>query len=211
MSKTYPDLIKRQTGPTRGDAVLDYSFTNFEQMIERSEVCFPIESTNSKSDHCLIVYESRLNRPATFAWETHEYIKLTEEGTRKFGDLIRNESWNSVLELAPDPDKMVSEFQAILDRYVSSCYSWKRIRRKSNDVPWLTDGIRALVRKRMSIFRSEGRSIRWKRLDTSIKKTIETRKGTYFDKETERLKQSGRSSSWYSILTKVMDDDAPTL
>ena len=63
----------------------------------------------------------------------------------------------------------------------------------------------------MSIFRSEGRSIRWKRLDTSIKKTIETRKGTYFDKETERLKQSGRSSSWYSILTKVMDDDAPTL
>ena len=138
VSKTYPDLIKRQTGPTRGDAVLDYSFTNFEQMIERSEVCFPIESTNSKSDHCLIVYESRLNRPATFAWETHEYIKLTEEVTQKFGDLIRNESWNSVLELAPDPDKMVSEFQAILDRYVSSCYSWKRIRRKSNDAPWLS-------------------------------------------------------------------------
>ena len=180
-------------------------------MILSSEVCFPIQSNTNKSDHNLITYECLLNRPATFAWETHEYVKVTKKGTEKFNQLIKNESWDAVKALAPDPDKMVEKFQSILDGYVSSCFSWKRIRRKSNDSPWLTDGLRALIKKRLSIFRAEGRSLRWKRLDVSIKKTIETRKGSFFDKESERLRRTGRQSSWYNILSKITDDDALTL
>ena len=66
-------------------------------------------------------------------------------------------------------------------------------------------------KKRLSIFRAEGRSQRWKRLDKSIKKTLETRKGTYFDRESQRIKKAGKNGSWYNILSKIVDDDVPKL
>ena len=51
---------------------------------------------------------------------------------------MKQEKWSSALEQAPDVDKMVQEFEKILDTYMSQCFSWKHVRRKSNDSPWLT-------------------------------------------------------------------------
>ena len=65
------------------------------------------------------------------------------------------------------------------------------------------------MKKRLDIFKHEGRSFRWKRLDTGIKNTLEARKTKYFDNESERLRSMGRPSSWYSLLSKMNDMDAP--
>ena len=158
-------------------------------------MCFPVESNVGKSDHGLINYECILSRPATFSWETHEYIKLTVKGTEKFNNLISNQDWSTVKNMSPDVDKMVEVFQGILNNHITSCFSWKCVRRKSNNSPWLNDGIRALMKKRIAIFRSEGRSCRWKHLDTSIKESLRVRKGNYFDKESERIKKAGKNGS----------------
>ena len=106
--------------------------------------------------------------PTTFTLETHEYIKLTYKGTLKCNDLIVSEDWSNVAALSPDAEAMVSTFQNILDTHIISCFSRKRIRRKSNDSPWLTDGLRSLMKKRLSIYRSEGRSTRWKKAHGTI-------------------------------------------
>ena len=87
----------------------------------------------------------------------------------------------------------------------------EKMRRKSNSSPWLTDGLRAQIKKSLSVFRSEGRSLRWKRLDISIKSMLELRKKSYFEKESERIKKAGRNGSWYSLLARMVDDDAPKL
>ena len=164
ITRAFPDMQKHNTGPTRGPATLDYVFTNFENNIERLEVCFPLESASHRSDHGLVIFECLLQRPATFAWETHEYIKITKAGTEKFNNLIKAEKWESVTELAPQVDLMVARFQEILDLHMSECFVWKRIRRRSTDSPWLTDNLRAQIKKRTAIFRSEGRSERWRRI-----------------------------------------------
>ena len=67
-----PELKKVDTGPTRGDAVLDYSFTNFGELIQHVHACFPIESNTHMSDHKSVSYEALLTHPAAFAWETSE-------------------------------------------------------------------------------------------------------------------------------------------
>ena len=149
-------------------------------------------------------YECLLDRPATFAWQTHEYIKITKQGTEKFNDLIRNITWSEVIEKFPKVDEMVESFQNKLDDIMSACFSWKRVRRKSNHAPWLSDGLRQQIKKRLAIFRTEGRSARWKRLDSGIKNTIELRKAAYFERESEKLKEAGRNASWYSILTCLL-------
>ena len=56
----------------------------------------------------------------------------------------------------PNVDNIVEAFQNILESIMNSCLSWKRVRRKSNGSPWLTDGLRKLIKKRLSIFRSGG-------------------------------------------------------
>ena len=48
--------------------------TKVEEKIKTSDVCFPVESDRSKSDHNSVVYDCVLSRPATFACETHEYL-----------------------------------------------------------------------------------------------------------------------------------------
>ena len=44
-----------------------------------------------------VTYDAILTRPATFAWETSEYIKVTREGSAKF----KNEDWNTVNKASP--------------------------------------------------------------------------------------------------------------
>ena len=152
-----------------------------------------------------------LPRPATFAWEVHEFIKLTKKGIDRFNDLIQAQDWSMVTFQHPNVEDMVSRFQSILYTHVSSCFSWKRVRRKSNESPWLTDGLRSQMKKRICIFRTEGRSPRWKRVDASIKRTLEMRKSNYFEQEADKLKALGKGNSWYKILSRMTDDDAPPL
>ena len=49
ITKLFPDLKKKETGPTRGAATLDYSFSNFDDQIVNAEVCFPVESKDNSS------------------------------------------------------------------------------------------------------------------------------------------------------------------
>ena len=100
---------------------------------------------------------------------------------------------------------MTEFFQEKLDRMFSSCFVWKRSRKKLTEKPWISDHIRKLEKKRLSIFRDEGRSVRWKSIDKTIKATITTQKELYSTKETERLKAIGRGTGWYSILNKLAD------
>ena len=203
IERIIPELVRAQSDPTRGDATLDYSFTNFNSLIEKTTTCYPIESNTGRSDHQSIVYESILTRPGAFAWETSEYLKITSEGTEKCNTLIQNKDWSEVDKAKPDIDKMTEIFQDTLDEMISECFVWKRTRRRSNESPWLTDHLRKLIKKRLIIFREEGRSVRWKHIDRAIKATITTRKAAFFNKETERLKAAGRGSGWYSILNKL--------
>ena len=52
ITQIIPQLARVHSSPTRGDATLDYSFTNFQHLIEKTTTCFPIESDHNKSDHC---------------------------------------------------------------------------------------------------------------------------------------------------------------
>ena len=38
---------------------------------------------------------------------------------------------------------------------------------------------------------------------------LEYRKGDYFKRESDRIKAAGKNNSWYRILSKIVDDDAP--
>ena len=170
--------------------------------------CFPIESERTSSDHNLISYNCALERPATFAWISQEYLRTTPKGIEKFENLVKNQDWTPVSNCGT-ADEKAEALNRILNEHLSNCFEWKRIRKRSTESPWITEGLRNQIKKRRNIFKCEGRSTRWKRIDKSIKKTLEIRQSKYFEKESDRLKSLGRPSSWYSLLSKMNDLDAP--
>ena len=104
---------------------------------------------------------------------------------------------------------MVQYFQDTLETHIHSCFSWKRVRRKSNSKPWILDARRARMKRRKAVFWIEGRSELWKKLDIGIKKTIKFKKKQYEEKMTTKLEQTGRSNQWYSIYRFLSSDEMP--
>ena len=161
------------------------------------------------SDHGVLRIETLLPRPRNYVWEVHEYLKTTPDGDKKLIELLRTEQWQSVKVLAPNTDDMALEFHRLLEEKMSACYEWKRVRRRSTDKPWLSDGLRKPISKRAAIFRQTGRSKKWKRLDKAIKKTLAYRKRIYNQKQKERLEACGRTGQWWSIAKYMVSDENP--
>ena len=81
---------------------------------------------------------------------------------------------------------MALEFHRILDELMAECYTWKKVRRRTSDKPWISDGLRKSIQRRAAIFRDSGRCTRWKRLDKAIKKMLSFRKAEYNKKQKEK-------------------------
>ena len=118
-------------------------------------------------------------------------------------------SWDSVRALEPDSDSMAVEYQKVLQNYMSRCYEWKRARRKSNDKPWVSDGIREQMKRKKKIFKTYGRNDAWKRLDAGIKKSLAIRKKNYNKVMKDKLEKSGNTGKWWSISRYLESDETP--
>ena len=140
-------------------------------------------------------------------WEVHEYLKITQAGKDRFKQLLDAEDWSRLLASWPDQNRMAEEFQTRLHDILRSCFSWKRVRRKTSDKPWISDAIRCRIRRRKAVFRIYGRNDIWKRLDKGIKKTIAFRKRIYETKMTDKLEKVGKTGQWYSIYKYISSDD----
>ena len=206
----YPDIRVVKTEPTRKNKVLDMILTNFDDYIENRNVCFPIEGDEGQvSDHKTVIIEAKLPRQKAFKWEIHEFLRLTKAGKDRFKKLLDEEDWQKLNLLWPDQDKMAREFHSRLDHLILSCFSWNRVRRKTTSKPWISDAIRVGIRRRKAVFRLQGRSDVWKRLDKGIKKTIAFRKRLYEKKMTEKLESAGKMGQWFSIYKYLSSDEMP--
>ena len=80
-------------------------------------------------------------------------------------------------------------------------------RKRSNEAPWITHGIRKKIRMRMRIFRREGRSARWRRLKRITDSIIKQKKTEYV----ERMKKMGKKNgkAFYKMVKEVGCNERP--
>ena len=84
----YPELEIVSTPATREDAILDIILTNYGESIVSAGVNHPLESeSDTVSDHKIVFTEAKLPRQKKFVWETHYYMRTTDEGNIKFKEL----------------------------------------------------------------------------------------------------------------------------
>ena len=206
----FPDMDIVRSPPTRGSATLDIIILNYGQFLGQIDVNSPLETTDGKqSDHKVLSISAILPRPRAFAWEIHEYLKTSKEGDKKLVELIKNQDWNTVEQLKPNNHAMAVEFHRLIHEMMAKCYEWKRVRRRTTDKPWITDGLRSSIKKRAAVFRESGRSQKWKKIDKAIKKTLAYRKRVYNVKQKERLEKEGKRGQWWSISKYLGSDENP--
>ena len=111
--------------------------------------------------------------------------------------------------MEPCVDSMSEEFHRVIKDLLNVCFEWKKVRRKSSDKPWLTDGLRKTIKKRAAVFREAGRSKRWKRLNKAIKKTLAYRKSEYNRSQKTKLEQAGKTGKWWSVAKYLGTDENP--
>ena len=97
---------------------------------------------------------------------------------------LRNQDW-STIKSDQKVDRMSEKCHEILNIHLRVCFVWKRMRRKSNASPWVTDGLQRQIKTRLAVFRQEGRSQRWKMLDTTIKDPRNPKESTSKKKQTD--------------------------
>ena len=206
----FPDIQPLSTAPTRKDKTLDIICSNFNKYVKSMAVCSPLEGESGQlSDHKIVLFDALLPRPRAFTWETHEYLQVTEDGKKKFIESFNVTDWSELHRAWPDHNKMTEIFHRRLDELVDSCFCWKRVRRKSTNKPWISDALRARIKRRKAVFGEEGRSELFKLSDKGIKKTIKFRKKKYEENMTAKLEQTGKTNQWYNIYKFLASDDKP--
>ena len=196
----FPDLEILLTAPTRKDRTLDILCLNFNSYIKKLTVCSPIKGELGQVlDHKIVLFESLLPRPASFSWETHEYLQITKAGKEKFIEEMSNTDWNELNLAWPSIENMTELFHSHLKDLMNSCFAWKKKRKKSNNKPWISDSILDRIEDRKKIFRKEGMSPLFNRLNKGIQRSIKIRKKKCEENMLAKLEATGKTNQWYSI------------
>ena len=74
-------------------------------------------------------------------------------------------------------------YQRLVDAAIAECFPLVTVRRKTTDLPWVNSRARRLIRRRKAIYRKEGRSNAWKRLQKILVKLLNHRKKVYQDSQ----------------------------
>ena len=160
----FVNLTAIPTPPTRGDEILDIVFTNMSGAVVETEVCPPLVPNaggpGRPSDHNIVVIKFQLPRTRNFRWMRYSYRKYTKEGDIAFGEWIASHDWT---EIVGDPSSMAEALGKMLDKAMEAFFPLITRRLRSDQDPWVNEGLEKMILRRKKIFKIQGRSKSWKK------------------------------------------------
>ena len=220
---SYDDMFEIQHGPTRKREKLDLLYTNHPSERLDARICCPLENAHGvPSDHGCVVVQMSVPKAQKYTWVKKKIRRRTEEGNAKFKELVEQQDWVDFYRGTNCPTTMVKQLHDLLNSWMDACFPLKTSRRRLDEDPWITNGIRRKMRMRMRIFLREGRSKKWKKINKEIRKLIREKKmefvaklvsegkrndAAYF-RLVKQLSVKERPEHWtVSLLYQDLDDD----
>ena len=100
-------------------------------------------------------------------------------------------------------------YQKTITDAIEHIFPLKTIRRKSTDLPWINNTIRKRIRRRMKIYRKEGRSELWKWMKKCTDDMIRERRDKYMNNQTEHLLAPDAQRSFFRNVEAFSAADKP--
>ena len=75
----------------------------------------------------------------------------SEKGYKKFGEYLEGVDWDDFfLDCGRDVTAMVGKYQKLTNSWMDVCFPYKVVKKRSNEAPWITHGIRRRIRMRLA-------------------------------------------------------------
>ena len=186
------------TGPTRGANRLDIIYTNVGQTIKEVRVLPPLQANSGAvSDHQCIYAECDLGQDKNFEW----VVKMTRRRTPQREEAFAAELAAWIPEDDHEtPDGMALRLEQKIATLTDTHFPLRRDRRRSNEDPWITRGIRRLWKKKLRIYKRGGRSDAWWATDAVLQNAIAESKENYVER---LLEDGGNSRSFYAATKRL--------
>ena len=139
-----------------------------------------------------VFVSARIPRIPEYQTQTYTYYHQIPEGDNELETFLRQTDWEKLLGNG-SPCSMVEKLHERFEEGMKMCFELKKSAKKTSEPPWMTAGIRRLIKKRRAIFRKFGRNVVWKALKKKTKKFIRDRKRTY-DLEKKQKILEGKSN-----------------
>ena len=178
--QNYPDIKQANFDPTRGDACLDVLMTN--STVHSTATWPPLATpTGVESDHKCLIVTTMEEKLRDFVWVRKMTRVHRAEAVSKFGEEMANTNWEEILSDS-DPDVLVEAFEAHVRESIERLFPLQSVRVRSNEKPWVTNGIRRLGKKKKRTYKREGKSPLWLALRDKMSQLLEKSKSLYVDK-----------------------------
>lgn len=194
------NLTLMQSGPTRGDSTLDLICTNMQEAT--AEVCVlpPLDAAGGVlSDHRCIYLASKLGREQRFRWMVR--LRRTRNQAREEAFASELEAWDwSGLEGKATVEGMVDRLEAAMAALTDKHFPLVRVRKRSNEGTWITRSIRRLWKKKIRIYKKNGKCEAWWNTDRILQDEISTSKEAFVHR---LLEDGGTGRSFYAATRKL--------
>ena len=195
----FVDIRQINFDPTRRGVCLDVLYSNFS--IPHSHVWPPLETKlGTKSDHDCVVFLGEQQRAKDFVWIKKTTRAHSDKAVAKFGEELKKIDWRRLLPEDMHPDDMVEKYESITTGLVDKLFPMRTVRQRSNEQPWISNGVRRLARRRNRLYKREGKSPRWHELQRVVTARIERNKVAYVD----RVEEHGTSTRTFFNAVKTL-------
>ena len=187
------------TGPTRGANRLDVIYTNVGDSVSNARTLPPLQAnTGAVSDHRCVYAEWDMGQNKNLDWVIKVTRKRTPEREAAFAEDLAG--WELDDGQNCTVDEMAMSLEKKLAELTDKHFPLRRDRRRSNEDPWITRGIRRLWKKKLRIYMKGGRNDAWWATDAVLQNTIADAKESYVER---LLEDGGNSRSFYAATTRL--------
>ena len=92
-------------------------------------------------------------------------------------------------------DEMATKLQLVIEELTDMHFPLARVRKRSNELPWVTKRIRRLWKRKLQIFKKKGRSVAWWEANRALQTTLEESRNLFVD---TLLEDGSNGKSFYS-------------
>ena len=189
------------TGPTRGNNKLDIIYTNSAEDIVEALTLPPLQATSGAvSDHRCVYAACNLGQNKDYEWVARMTRKRTPGRERDFAAEMAG--WNLTdRPISPSSvDDMATELEQKIIELTEKHFPLQRVRRRSNEDPWITRQIRRLWKRKLRLYKKEGRSQAWWDTDGVLQEAIADSKEAFVER---LLEDGGSGKSFYSATKRL--------
>ena len=173
------------TGPTRGDNTIDLIFTNVPSAVIESETRTlpPLRAASGAfSDHRCVYVAATFPKARSFRWISQLRRTRNKEWETAFASDLREYDWT---ELAGDVDTMAGKLREVIGGLTDKHFPMERIRKRSNESPWITRKIRRLWKRMVRIYKKGGRTQGWWDTDRALQARLGEARNSFVDRMLE--------------------------